>query len=66
MNIGIRLQELQALVRPSRVLLAAWLGTYAAAAAARVVNPVPEPSMLSLLGVGIVAGIIAYRIKKKK
>jgi hypothetical protein len=67
MKFGIRLQQLQSLVCRPQLLLAGWLGAYAATASARQNPPsLPEPSLLSLLGAAAVAGIIAYRIKKKK
>lgn len=66
MRIGFRLQHLKVLAGHPQFLIASFLGTYAGTAAARNPSAVPEPSMLSLLGVGVVAGIIAYRIKNKK
>ena len=61
-----RLKQLSVLVCRPKLALAAWLGAFATPAFARVPTSVPEPSMLSLLGAGVVVGIIAYRIKKKK
>ena len=66
MKIVIRLQQLRVAVCRPQFLLAGWLGTYAASASARNVADLPEPSLLSLIGAGVVAGIIAYRIKSKK
>ncbi len=33
---------------------------------ARVVETLPEPSVLSLSGIAVVAGIVAYRLKNRK
>jgi len=66
MKFGIRPQELKAHTRSPQILLAVWLAASAGEVFARQPNNIPEPSLLSLLGAGAVAGIIAYRIKKKK
>lgn len=61
-----RFQQRRVLVCRPQFALAAWLGAFAAPAFARVPTELPEPSMLSLLGIAVVAGIVAYRIKNKK
>ena len=66
MKFRIRLQQLNAMVCDPRPLLAGCLGAYATTSSARVPTALPEPSVLSLLGVAVVAGIIAYRIRNKK
>jgi hypothetical protein len=66
MKLGNRLQQLEARVRRPRFLLAAGLAASATEAFARQPNVLPEPSVLSLVGVAAVVGIIAYRIRKKK
>ena len=65
MKLGNRLQRLEVVCRP-RFLLGGALVAAATEAFARNLNVIPEPSLLSLVGAGVVAGIIAYRIKKKK
>jgi hypothetical protein len=50
----------------AQLVVAGSLVALAADAFARAPNAIPEPSLLSLVGAGVVAGIIAYRIKKKK
>ena len=39
---------------------------FAGSAFARAPNFMPEPSVLSLVGVAIVGAIVVYRLKKKK
>jgi len=58
--------QLEVLVCRPRFLLAGGLALFATEAFARNMNMMPEPSLLSLVGARAVAGIIAYRIKKKK
>ena len=48
------------------LLLAGILATVATNASARIVEAIPEPSVLSLTGIGIVIAIIAYRMKGGK
>ena len=66
MKLGNRLQQLEVSVCRPRFLLAVGLAAIATEAFARHPNVIPEPSLLALVGAGAVAGIIAYRIKKKK
>jgi hypothetical protein len=66
MKFGIRPQVFKAHARSPHILLAGSLAASAGEVFARQPNSIPEPSFLSLLGAGAVAGIIAYRIKKKK
>lgn len=41
-------------------------GVLASTASARVVQELPEPSSLSLIGVAVVGGIVAFRLFRKK
>ena len=41
-------------------------GTLASTATARVVQELPEPSVLSLIGVAVVGGIVVFRLTRKK
>lgn len=66
MNIRFQLRQLKVQVCRPQCLLAVLVAATATEAFARQPNAVPEPSLLSLLGAGAVAGIIAYRIKNKK
>ena len=66
MTIEKRLHQFAAAARLPRYLLAGALAVCASEALARAPNAIPEPSLLSLIGAGAVAGIIAYRIKNKK
>ena len=61
-----QVRQLGAFVSRPQILIAGWLVVAATEVLARAPNAVPEPSLLSLLGAGVVAGIIAYRIKNKK
>ena len=67
-DIGTDIDDAYALValiqRPELELLG--VTTVSSDAMARAPNAIPEPSLLSLIGAGAVAGIIAYRIKNKK
>ena len=66
MTIENRLCQFPVAVRRRQYLLAGALAVCAGEALARAPNAIPEPSLLSLVGAGVVAGIIAYRIKNKK
>lgn len=48
------------------MLLATALFSLTGNASARLVEAIPEPSILSLTGIGIVIAIIAYRMKGGK
>jgi len=50
----------------SKLLFAGIASTVASSAFARAPTEMPEPSLISLIGVGVVAGIVAYRINRKK
>ena len=50
----------------TRLLIAPAVACLSSPALARVPLPVPEPDVLSLLGAGVVAGIIAWRIRRRK
>ena len=50
----------------TRLLIASAVACLSSPALARVPLPVPEPDVLSLLGAGVVAGIIAWRIRRRK
>ena len=49
-----------------RLLTAAVVASFCSPALARVPLPVPEPDTFALLGAGVVAAIIAWRIRRKK
>ena len=66
MKLAGSLKQLKASLGRPQIALAASLVALATEASARQPNAVPEPTLLSLIGAGVVAGIIAYRIKKKK
>ena len=59
-------QQLGVLVGRPQLALAAWLFALAGPASARQPMSVPEPTSLSLAGIAVVAGIIAWRIRNKK
>ena len=61
-----RFQQLSVILGRPQLALAAWQFALATPASARVPPQLPEPSTLSLLGIAVVVGIIAYRIKNKK
>ena len=63
MKYGNRLQHAASF---PRLAITAALTFSASEAFARAPNAVPEPSLLTLIGAGAVAGIIIYRIKNKK
>lgn len=48
------------------LLLGTLLGGIATLSFARNVPSLPEPSILSILGIGAVAGIVVWRIRRKK
>ena len=50
----------------ARLLTASVVACLSGSALARVPLQVPEPDILSLLGVGAVGGIIAWRIRRRK
>jgi Asp/Glu/hydantoin racemase len=50
----------------TRLLTAAVVACFSGPALARISPALPEPDILSLLGVGAVAGIIAWRIRRRK
>ena len=66
MEISTLLQKSRQLFFTPQTLLAAALSTVATSASARIVEAIPEPSVLSLAGIGIVIAIIAYRMKGGK
>jgi hypothetical protein len=49
-----------------RLLTASVLASLCSPALARIPLPVPEPDILALLGVGAVAGIVGWRIRRRK
>jgi hypothetical protein len=49
-----------------KLVVAGLLCATSGSALARNTPTLPEPSTLSILGAGVVAGIIAYRIKRRK
>ena len=55
-----------AMSRFNRMLSALVVACLASPALARVPTPLPEPDSLSLLGVAVVAGIVAWRIRNRK
>lgn len=66
MDIARHLRHLPASTIRPRSLMGAILAVYATSAAARAPTALPEPSALSLLGIGVVAAIVAYRLNKRK
>lgn len=52
--------------RFDRLLGALVVTCVATPALARVPTPLPEPDSISLLGIAIVAGIVAWRIRNRK
>ena len=50
----------------TRLLIATGVACLSSPALARIALPVPEPDVLSLLGAGVVAGVIAWRIRRGK
>lgn len=66
MNISALLQKTKHVVFTQQAMLAVALATVTTNASARLVEAIPEPSVLSLAGIGIVIAIIVYRMKGGK
>ena len=55
----------QTALRLQGLMLGLVLGCFTLYATAREPIELPEPSMLSLLGLGVIAGIVVWRLKDK-